>query len=1436
MTRLAEGRWFPRSHSTKKHRGLRWNRSSLTLEPLEERRLLSTVLLRDVNAVNTLADPQYVTSIGSALYFSAYDGTDRELWRVQGSAATKIDINDGPSSSEPRFLADLGGTLYFSAFDGTDRELWSFDGAIATKIDVAPGSASSNPTVMANIGSAVYFSAEEAGTRELFKYDGVAASRIDAAVGDITDPLELTVVGTTLYFTARLDGGDVELFSYTGSGTAAKIEPVAGDIRGATELTSFAGGLCFVASDGAEWGLWEYDGAVASQITLPGATTDPADLTVVGGTLYLTALGEIIDPEFGTPTRDLLMYAGGAAANQIALPPGTLSPANLEDVSGTLYFTAMNGAELWSYNGSTFNEVQLGPGVVDPSQVTEVGTLLYYSAFDGTDRELWKYNGTSAVQIDIQPGPASSDPTDLVEIGGVLYLVATDPAGRGVVRYDGTAHQRIAASTTGSSYPTQMTAVGNVAYFAAFDGTDNELWRHDGSTTLKIDVNPGPGSSSISSMEAVGSLLYFSAFDGTDWELNSYNGSSIAKINVNPSGYSVPSSLTNVGGALYFRAYVGGTFGLWKYDGSSLSQITLPPDTTNPTNLVNSGGTLYFTAVTGSTRKLFKYTGGASAEEIALPGIWSNPAGLTDVGGTLYFTATSGATGGLLVYSGGASASLVSLPAGVANPSDLAGAGANLYFSAQDPVAGRELFKYDGSTFTLVDVLAGPGSSAPTNLAGVGSILYFSAWDGTERELFEYISGPAANRYDLNPQGSSFPAGMADVGGTLYLSAYHRDVGVEPWKVTRAGGVVVTPIANRITTEAGGIDTFTIVLTQQPTADVVIPLSSSNPAEGRLEPSGLTSVTFTVNDWATPKTVTIKGVDDDIDDGNIAYTIVTGAAVSADSAFNGVDPDDVSAMNIDDDTAGVVVSPLSGHTTEGGGTATFSVRLSSQPVANVEVHFASSDPTEGIALTDRLTFTPFDWDQPQTVTVTGADDALLDGDITYTIISTEAMSSDPKYRDQIVDDVLAVNEDNEDDWPPPGATLSPVSGNTTEGGATATFTIVLDCPPAANVEIQLTSSDLTEGIVSPSRVIFTPTNWATPQVVTVTGVDDSLVDGPMSYTIITSEILTSDPRYRDLSVVDVTLINQDNETGPGVAVTPMSLTTTEGGGTATFTVCLNSKPTSNVELRASSSDLSEGILAANPTRLIFTPTNYSTPQTVTVYGRNDALDDGDITYSIVFAPALTSDLRYRGMVVTGPTVVNIDDELPLLAEGTPESGDAGQRLTARALRPIVAEAYSRWNATGLTAQQRSLLRRAHFVIGDLEGATLGLKVSSRTVLLDDDAAGFGWFVDRTPRSDEEFDVSLEPTEEDSRAFGKMDLLTVVMHEMGHLLGFGDVEAEVASGSLMADTLAVGLRRVPDAGEAAARDAVFAGFTSSHSPAKVLPTILPREANLWQLPR
>jgi len=73
-----------------------------------------------------------------------------------------------------------------------------------------------------------------------------------------------------------------------------------------------------------------------------------------------------------------------------------------------------------------------------------------------------------------------------------------------------------------------------------------------------------------------------------------------------------------------------------------------------------------------------------------------------------------------------------------------------------------------------------------------------------------------------------------------------------------------------------------------------------------------------------------------------------------------------------------------------------------------------------------------------------------------------------------------------------------IAFSTSENRTTVTFTLRLTSQPLATVTVPLTSSDLTEGTVSPISLTFTTLDWNIPHIVTVTGVDDALTDGSVA--------------------------------------------------------------------------------------------------------------------------------------------------------------------------------------------------------------------------------------------------------------------------------------------------------------------------------------------------
>jgi uncharacterized delta-60 repeat protein len=149
---------------------------------------------------------------------------------------------------------------------------------------------------------------------------------------------------------------------------------------------------------------------------------------------------------------------------------------------------------------------------------------------------------------------------------------------------------------------------------------------------------------------------------------------------------------------------------------------------------------------------------------------------------------------------------------------------------------------------------------------------------------------------------------------------------------------------------------------------------------------------------------------------------------------------------------------------------------------------------------------------------------------------------------------------------------------------------------------------------------------------------------------------------------------------------------------------------------------------------------------------------------------------------------NIQNKVGEQAAGIPAAAvSTPVALTPPLLQPIVGAAIARWQAAGIDPQRIDALRKITVQIGNLEGSDLG-DATPGVITISPTAAGFGWFIDSTPNDDLEFSRGAV----NHPAQGRMDLLSVVAHEMGHELGF----AHDDGADVMNEALPPGVRRVP----------------------------------------
>jgi hypothetical protein len=333
---------------------------------------------------------------------------------------------------------------------------------------------------------------------------------------------------------------------------------------------------------------------------------------------------------------------------------------------------------------------------------------------------------------------------------------------------------------------------------------------------------------------------------------------------------------------------------------------------------------------------------------------------------------------------------------------------------------------------------------------------------------------------------------------------------------------------------------------------------------------------------------------------------------------------------------GITVTPISSSTTEAGGTATFSVSLDTQPTADVTIGLSSDDLTEGTIDKSSLTFTSVNWNTPQIVTVTGADDSVSDGNIVYHIVTAPANSSDLAYDGLNAGDVTVSNVDNDVQ----SLVVSPTALPVTEGG-TNTFGVKLAFQPASNVTVNLafSSGDGDLLVSGTTSLTFTPSNWNTAQNFTLAAAEDADTTNGTATFNVTSTGLTT---------VDVTATEADNDT-QSLVVSPVALPVTEGG-TNTFGVKLAFQPASNVTVNLTFSSGDGDLAVSGTTSLTFTPSNWNTAQNFTLGAAEDAdTTNGTATFNVtstglttVDVTATEADNDVQSLVVS-PTALSVTE-------------------------------------------------------------------------------------------------------------------------------------------------------------------------------------------------
>jgi ELWxxDGT repeat protein len=567
------------------------------------------------------------------------------LWSTRGSLDTTAPLagcpGDCPELVAGTPLFPVGKRVIFAARDvDHGAELWTSDGTGAGTrrvTDLCPGPCDSSPAGFTSLAGRIWFRVTLDGADRLARTDGTAAGT--AVLASIPTSFDLDLAadatqGRHVFFAGMdtLDGAQPWVTDGTPAGTArVSVLPAPAASSEPANLTALGGRLLFTAWDGTQSALWVADASGSGASIMPGTAVagkaGPANVTLAGGRAFFT-----LDRGDGSAAQ-LWRTDGTAAGTSVVadFPDRTLS--DLHDFGGRLLFLATPTGDGERHIPSAW-----------ASDGTAAGTVQLFSLPDDT----------LAV-------------VGLAPVGAEIYLEVDRESEDDIYRSDGTAagtRPILKLGCCSGSRPPRFVRLGDTLYFAAF----GELYRTDGTasgttTVLALDENGNPPIFDPSFPFALGNAVFVFA-DSPDGDESSRPG--LFRIDARqptllaPAGRANPfdfdPQVTPLGGAVFFRAADPdhGTE-LWRTDGTPegtrlVADLVPGPGSSDPQGLTAAGGRLYFSAWDElHGRELWTSDGtaaGTSLVDDVAPGAFSSaPLLLTPVGDRLFFTADDGLVG-----------------------------------------------------------------------------------------------------------------------------------------------------------------------------------------------------------------------------------------------------------------------------------------------------------------------------------------------------------------------------------------------------------------------------------------------------------------------------------------------------------------------------------------------------------------------------------------------------------------------------------------------------------------------------------------------------------------------------------------------------------------------------------------------------------------------
>jgi ELWxxDGT repeat protein len=433
-----------------------------------------------VSDFGTWSNISPLVQAGNRIFFAATSGTLIGLWVLDGGVCTRIATLPASSFSVGSFqMAAIENVVYFGWGSGTDRELWRSDGTSAGTFrvaDVLPGATGSSPQIFSNVNGKLFFYARAAdGNYRLFKSDGSASGtylvsetvRVSYLSPTSSPPPGNTAsIGDVLFFMGSGEDavGNVEL--WRSDGTAAgtyRVRDLNGSLDGSYpwQLTSAGDRIYFTAR--AE--LWTSDGSENGTIQISqglngdcypdlflGPQNGPVNLTVLSNRLYFVASSAATGIElFSTDgtlqgTRLEADVRTGSLNGLYNSFSYVRRPSDLATLGHTLVFFANNGIqgfEPWRVDAPPVAK-PLGPIAVTEGQTLKLDATASVGHVVSFEWDL-DYTGTFTADL---TGSEAIVPASWLD-GPAVKMVALRVTGR-----DGQTHVATTSVTINSVAPT----------------------------------------------------------------------------------------------------------------------------------------------------------------------------------------------------------------------------------------------------------------------------------------------------------------------------------------------------------------------------------------------------------------------------------------------------------------------------------------------------------------------------------------------------------------------------------------------------------------------------------------------------------------------------------------------------------------------------------------------------------------------------------------------------------------------------------------------------------------------------------------------------------------------------------------------------------------------------------------------------------------------